>query len=198
MRPASWGFHVQERCNMDITTPPPLPSNGKPLPSDWLFIIFLIFAVLGVSWVGVLAYREGLNTETIKRHGETWGQFLVTQSTLRGQEDYPLTACSAKPEPKTTWGECYQSLVAPGGPLDDLTNPFTRAPQKLAAACNPNDRSLVGALVLEKLTPTPPGSPVPFITEALTEDDAISQKLQIRVTVCDKGASPIRVGEFEF
>mgnify|MGYP003337414166 FL=1 len=79
-----------------------------------------------------------------------------------------------------------------------MINPFFNTPQKLAGACNPSDRSLVGALVLEKLTPPPPGSPVPFVAEALNEGDLITQKLQVRITVCDKGGYPIKVGEVEF
>ncbi len=172
--------------------------TGKPHLWDWLFLIFLLAAVIGVAWVGWLAYHEGHKTETIKRHGEAWGQFFATNAAKRALDDFPVEACSAKAEAKNTWGDCYQALVSPGGPMDDLINPFLNSPQKLAPACNPSDRSLVGALVLEKLTPTPPGSPVPMVTEALADGDLINQKLQIRITVCDKGASPIRVGEFEF
>jgi hypothetical protein len=176
----------------------PQADSGAPKFWDWLFLILLSCAIVGVAWVGWLAYQEGHKTETIKRHGEAWGEFFASHAAKRGQDDNKIEACSAQADTKNTWGDCYQALVAPGGPMDGLINPFLNIPQKLASACNPADRSLVGALVLEKLTPTPPGSPVPFVAEALTEGDAINQKLQIRITVCDKGASPIRVGDFEF
>ena len=183
---------------MDLTQESTGVDAGTPKFWDWLFLMFLLCALLAVSWVGWLAYHEGHKTETIKRHGEAWGEFFASNAAKRGLDDYPIEACSAKADSKNTWGDCYQALVSPGGPMDDMINPFFNTPQKLAGACNPSDRSLVGALVLEKLTPTPPGSPVPFVAEALNEGDLITQKLQVRITVCDKGASPIRVGEFEF
>ena len=183
---------------MDLTHETTGEESGAPKFWDWLFLLFLLSAIVGVAWVGWLAYHEGHKTETIKRHGEAWGEFFASNAAKRGQDDYDIEACSSKPDTKNTWGDCYQALVSPGGAMDDLINPFLNTPQKLAPACNPNDRSLVGALVLEKLTPTPPGSPVPFVAEALAEGDLINQKLQVRITVCDKGASPIRVGEFEF
>jgi len=52
--------------------------------------------------------------------------------------------------------------------------------------------------MLEKIVATPPGSAIPFVNSPLTESDQIDQKMQIRVTVCDKGAYPIRISELEF
>ena len=182
---------------MDLAHANTSQNAGKPRLWDWFFLTFLVCAMLGVAWVGWLAFHEGHKTETIKRHGEAWGKHFAANAVKRGQDDYPLEACSAKADAKSTWGDCYQALVSPGGAMDGLVNPFLNAPQKLAPACNPNDLSLVGALVLEKLTPTAPGSPVPFVAEALSEGDPINQKLQIRITVCDMGASPMRVGAFE-
>jgi hypothetical protein len=37
-----------------------------------------------------------------------------------------------------------------------------------------------------------------MVVNPLKEEDAIDSKLQIRVTVCDKGGYPIKVGELEF
>ncbi len=174
------------------------PSSGKPLFSDWLFIGCMALAMAGVFWVGNHAYQQGLNTEHLKRHGERWGRFLAAQASLRAQDNYPLAACAAKPDVKTTWGECYQSLVAPGGPMDGITNPFTLAPQRLATQCDPKSRELVGALVVEKITPTAAGSPVPLTFTALGENDVLNSTMHLRITVCDKAANALRVGEFEF
>lgn len=189
---------------MDLAQPAPPssdtpePVKGSPTPSDWLFLVLLACIMAGVVWVGVLAYAEGKKTETVKRHGEAWGQFFKAQSAARTQEGFEPAVCASRTDPKTTWGECYQALVAPGGALDDLDNPFAGGPQKLVAQCSSSDLGTAGSLVLEKMMPTPPGSPVPAVAEPLLEEDAIAQKLQIRITVCDKGGSPIRIGEFEF
>ena len=182
---------------MDLASQTPAPSKGTPTFGDWLFLAFLVACLVGVTWVGILAYEEGKKTETVKRHGEAWGEFFKAQAAPRTEEGFAPAECAAGPEAKTTWGECYQALVAPGGPLDGLDNPFTDGPQKIAA-CNASDISTAGSLMLEKLVPTPPGSPVPVVAEPLLDTDAINQKLQIRVTVCDKGGSAVRVGEFEF
>ena len=49
----------------------PVPSDGKPQRWDVLFLILLAASLLGAAYVGVLAYREGVKTETTKRTGET-------------------------------------------------------------------------------------------------------------------------------
>ena len=69
---------------------------------------------------------------------------------------------------------------------------------KFIPACNPDDESVMGAVVLEKLIPTPPGSAVPVINSQLIDSDPIDQKLQLRLSVCDKGSYPVKIGEFEF
>ena len=96
------------------------------------------------------------------------------------------------------WGDCLKQLITPPGSLAGLRNPFDDNALTFAPKCDTSDRSLTGALVLEKLMPTPPGSTVPFVASPLVESDAIEQKLLVRITVCDKGAYPIRVAEVEF
>jgi hypothetical protein len=171
-------------------------SSGKPNFWDTLFLLLLICITSSVIGLGVLAYEEGHKTETTKHHGEAWGEFMSANSAKRSAPDYEIEACAAKEG--NTWGDCYQALVAPGGPLDDLENPFTLTPQKWVPQCDPNDRSLRGALVMDKLVATPPGSAVPVVASPLEEGESIEKKLQIRVTVCDKFSSPIVIGEFQF
>jgi hypothetical protein len=148
-------------------------------------------------WVGVVDYEAGQKVETVKRHGEAWGQFFTSKSAARAQEGFEPAACAAGAEGKTTWGGCYQALVAPQGALDGLKNPLSLAPQKVTA-CKSGDIGTAGELMLEKLVSTPPGAPAPFVAEPLLETDAIHQKMRIRVTICDTSGNPIRVGEFEF
>ena len=97
-----------------------------------------------------------------------------------------------------TWGPCLKALTTQGGPLADMVNPFSHKPIALVAKCDMTDRQLAGSLVLEKIQPTPPGSAIPTINSPLAESDPIDQKVQIRITVCDKGAYPIRIAELEF
>jgi hypothetical protein len=97
----------------------------------------------------------------------------------------------------TTWGDCLAYLQQQS-PLKDLRNPFTGQTPKFEAACSGADYKLAGALVLEKRVPTPAGSAISHIPSQLIPTDSISEELQLRLTVCDKGGYGIKVGEFEF
>lgn len=156
----------------------------------------LLAAVVAVAWVGVLAYEEGLKTEQTKRHGEAWLKWLGEASAQRGGADYAVAVCATAPG--KSWGECLRWLQGPDGPLSEQRNAFTGEAVRVVAKCDPADRTLVGALSIEKLVPTPPGSAVPTVASALVPDDLIEQKLQLRLAVCDKGAAPIKIGEVEF
>ena len=182
---------------MVSATPESLPaSDGKPTFFDWLFILTLGLAVLGVVWVGHLAYNEGVKTELTKRHGEVWLEWLKKASSHRAEADFEPQVC-ARAQGRT-WGPCLAWLTSVEGPMAGQSNAFTGEPLKLALKCDMSDRGMVGLLVLERLTPTPPGSAVPVVVDPLTEADSIKDTMSVRVTVCDKGAGPIKIGETEF
>lgn len=96
-----------------------------------------------------------------------------------------------------TWGACFEYLMTKSE-LKDMLNPFTDEPPQFVPACNPSDSHLPGSIVIEKLTPTPPGSAVPVINSQLVNTDPIDQKMQLRISVCDKGSYAIKIAEFEF
>jgi hypothetical protein len=99
---------------------------------------------------------------------------------------------------KKTWGGCMDALKSAKVSVAEQINPFSLKPAAFVAKCDPANHSLNGAIVLEKLTPTPPGSSVPSTASELLVSDGIASKLQLRVTICDKGSYPIRIAEFEF
>jgi hypothetical protein len=83
--------------------------------------------------------------------------------------------------------------------MKTLDNPFREGiALDFAPACNTDDRSLAGNIVMEKITPTPPGSAIPHIVSALTPEVVIDQKIQVRLSVCDDSAYTVKVAEFEF
>lgn len=187
-------------------------ANAQASPSmtftDRMFVLFLIFVLAMVCWLGVLNYQEGSKTEISKRNGEAWMAWLAEAGTHRFDADYVHKACAGGVKPnqdpsKTseavpgTWGACVKYLLEETE-LKELRNPFHGDLPQFAAVCEPKDRSLVGAIVLEDLTPTPPGSPIPFVASQLIDTDPIDGKLQVRVTICDKGSEPIKIGEIEF
>ena len=106
-------------------------------------------------------------------------------------------AADAKADTPGTWGACLAHIMATTE-LKDQINPFFNATPHFVAACDPKDRTLMGAILLEDLMPTPPGSATPFVASQLLETDAIDYKMQLRLSVCDKGGYAIKVAEFEF
>lgn len=109
------------------------------------------------------------------------------------------TASSPPPVPtaKATWGGCLEELMAKSE-LKNLRNPFVGGVPKFVTECTPADRGLVGAIDLDKIIPTPVGSAVPTVKSDLVKGDFISEKIKISVTVCDKGAYPIKIDEIDF
>jgi hypothetical protein len=195
-------------------------TSGKPNLMDQLFGLTLLGVIAFVSWVGYLSFHEGLKIETSKRYGEAWMQWLGDASRKRFQANFqpaacagqitsvaaPLAAASDATSSATTgnaamantWGACFKALTQTDGPWASQINPFSGAQVQLVPKCDKTDLSVAGQLVFEKLTPTPPGSTVPVVASLLIDGDLLDQKILLRMTLCDKGGDPIRIGEFEF
>lgn len=171
-------------------------SDGKPLRSDWMFLVFLAACLTGAAYVGVLAYREGAKTEASKRAGEAWLQWLTENGPLRQQDGYLPDACAA--QQGATWGGCQAWLLGQEGPFHELRDAYRGQPMRVVAGCGGGDRSVAGLLALEKVTPLPPGAAIPFVVAPLTPQDSIAERVTLRVIVCHRDSSPIRVGETEF
>lgn len=173
--------------------------------ADKLFLAFLVLVVAAVTWLGVVNYKEALKVEAAKSNGEAWVAWLTEAGTSRFEADTKLTACKggvkapadAKADTPGTWGVCLAHILA-NTELKDQVNDFFNKPPHFVAACDPKDRTLMGAILLEDLMPTPPGSATPFVASQLLETDSIDYKMQLRLSVCDKGGAAIKVAEFEF
>lgn len=189
------------------------PVSTQPTSSDWLFLLSCVVAVVVVAFLGKLAYEEAMKTETAKRNGEAVVAWMQEATAGRFEADYAVAACAGTPAAPAgaapaadkvaaaapnTWGGCLDAILVQST-MKSLDNPFRDGMAlDFAPACNPDDRSLAGNIVMEKITATPPGSAIPTIVSALTPDVVIDQKIQVRVSVCDKGAYAVKVAEFEF
>ena len=183
-----------------------------PTFADKMFLVLLVLVLVGVARVGQLTYREGMKTEGAKENAEVMAKWMAAAAAERFKPDFKPAACAgsaapvaagaaaatAVPGTSLPWGACMKELLAPEGPLGTLRNPFTGAVPVIAAKCDPADKSLAGALVLEKSLPAPAGSAVPVIISTLAEADPIDQKMQLRVSACDDGAYPGKPTDFEF
>lgn len=178
--------------------------------TDTIFLVFLGLVVIGVCWLGRIAYLEGGKTEISKRNGEVWLAWFAKARKERFDAGYEPVSCSGRSEPSIagvagpvtqpdtqTWASCLEVLTRDKGALAHLRNPFFESPMIFAAKCEPGNRKLTGALVFEKITPTPPGSAVASVVSPLVDADPVGKPFQVRITVCDKGAYPILIGETE-
>ena len=193
---------------------------------DYGFIVFILLVLVAVTMLGVLDHREAMKTEGSKRNGEQWAAWLTKASETRFAPDYAVAACAGGAKPAApaaapaagedakpadapaaeqavaapapgTWGACIAHLMS-ATEFKDMANPFTGVAPNFIPACNPADHSLVGSIVIEKITPNPPGSAVPSVTSQLVDADSIAEKLALKVSVCDKGSYAVKVAELEF
>jgi hypothetical protein len=181
------------------------PENTGATSSDKLFLGFLVLIIAAVTWLGVVNYKEALKVEDAKSNGEAWVAWLTETGTTRFEPDTKHVACKggikapadAKANTPGTWGACLAYILAETELKDQVNTFFNKAPH-FVAACDPKDRTLMGAILLEDLMPTPPGSATPFVASQLLETDSIDYKMQLRLSVCDKGGYAIKITEFEF
>ncbi len=176
--------------------------NYGPNTYDYIFVVFLVVVVVMVTWLGVKNFDEAVKTEKAKANGEAWVTWLTETGLERGNKDFKLNGCKSGVKPDEdqkvgTWGTCLEEIMSQT-PLKDLNNPFLKTKPKLIPQCISTDRTVIGDIVIEKLVATPPGSAIPVVISQLTEADSIQDKVQIRISVCDKGGYPIQVSELEF
>ncbi len=193
---------------------PTPPVSTQPTATDWLFLLSCAVALAVVAWFGKMNYTEANKTETAKRNGEAVVSWMQEATAGRFEADFGVAACAGTAPPPdgaapaadkaatakapNTWGGCLEAILMQSN-MKALDNPFRDGiALDFAPACNPDDHSLAGNIVIEKITSTPPGSAIPTIISPITPDVVIDQKIQVRVSVCDKGAYAVKVAEFEF
>ena len=176
--------------------------------TNWWFLLFMAFILVAVTWLGIINFTEAKKTEVAKSNGEAWVEWLTEQGTKRFEADYKIEACKGGVKPSDdaaksdapvlgTWGACLDYIMK-NTDLKNQSNTFLNKPPQLIEKCIPTDLTTAGAIVIEDLKPTPPGSAIPFVGSQLIDTDPIDYKMQLRVSVCDKGGYAIKVAEFDF
>jgi len=188
---------------------PNSPVSTQPTSVDWLFLLSCVLALAVVAWFGKMNYTQANKTETAKRNGEAVVTWMQDATAGRFEPGFGVAACAGTAPPPAgaapatakvpnTWGGCLEAILKESN-MKALDNPFREGiALDFAPACNPDDRSLAGNIVIEKITPTPPGSAIATIISPLTPDVVIDQKIQVRLSVCDDSAYAVKVAEFEF
>ena len=181
---------------MNSPTPSTHPGTA-PTFADWIFIVIVIGALALVAYLGEIAYEHAQQTEKSKRNGEALSAWLSTASAERFAPDYKIKACAGGGDAKNSpWGTCLEHLLAHD--FKGMQNPFKGKTPEFIEQCNPADKSLAGAIVLLKNTPTPAGSAVAAVSSKLAAEDSIDQKLQLSIGICDKGSYLVKVSDVEF
>ena len=176
--------------------------NYGPTVYDSAFIAFLVVVLILVTWLGIKNFDEAIKTEKAKANGEAWVTWLTATGLERSKESFYLKGCisgvrEGEEQKVSTWGSCLNDIMSKT-PMKELRNPFLKTLPKLIPQCISTDRTVIGDIVLEKMVPTPAGSAIPVVISQLIEGDSIQDKLQIRISVCDKGGYPIQIAELEF
>ena len=212
----------QDQSNAAMTAP--LAGQGQPEPPetqpaaqvasftfvDGLFCLFMVVVFCLVCWLGIFARAEALKTEATKQNGEALAAWLKAASDARFKPGYVYAACASVGEgaapaedaapalaAKSTWGACLDELLTKTE-LKNMRNPFVGQAPKFVTECKASDRSVAGGIDLDKITATPAGSAVATVKSDLVRTDAISEKIKIAITVCDKGGYPIKIEEIDF
>lgn len=163
--------------------------------TDAIFVVIAIVVGVMVSHLGYSTYVEGANTEETKIHGEQLAVWLEQHGAARAEgKPGKVAACDAK---DATWKDCVDALHAVGGPFATLSNVDDKKGKLFAAACDHNDLDSHGAIILEKGTAkVPPNSG--FDYTPIADNEPINQLLPIRVSICGRAFSLIRIKEVLF
>lgn len=102
---------------------------------------------------------------------------------------------AAADTPAPTWKSCLEALLAPGGPLASLSNPFNAANGVIGPKCERKSALTRGLVLVDKGTPPPPGSPTPVLWAPIDDGEAVAKGLMLRIRVCDPGGYPLAVAE---
>lgn len=163
--------------------------------TDAVFVIIAIVVGVLVSHLGYSTYIEGSNTEETKAHGEQLAAWMEQHGAARAEgKAGDVPACEAK---DATWKNCIDALHAEGGPFAGLSNVAEKSGKIFASACGHDDPASHGAIILEKGIPkVPPNSG--FDYTPIADNETLNQTLPIRVSICGRAFSLIRIKEVLF
>lgn len=163
--------------------------------TDAIFVVLAIFIGIMVAYLGYVTFREGANTEITKLHGEKLSAWLEQHGAERAEgKAGEVHACDAK---DAVWKDCIDALHAVGGPFADITNVNDKNGKLFAAACDHNDPDSHGAIILEKgVAKAAPNSG--FDYAPIADNEPLKDLLPIRVSICGRAFSVIRIKEVLF
>jgi hypothetical protein len=155
-----------------------------------------------VFFVGRLSLEEARRTETVKQSAidllKWFDDFSEDSSKVSAElvancKPVEVNAGNAEKPAGKTWQGCREALVAEGGPLHGVLNPFDAQAPVFNEKCDRGQLTTRGAIVVDESLKVPPGQPAAFAPMPLNR--ILEKDLAFRVLVCDKGSFAIKIGE---
>ncbi len=169
---------------------------------DWGFLVALALALLVVVWCGRFSFKQGMLLEVTKANGEAVAAW-ATELADRKSQPLTLASCASLAAESPTlqgeadWGPCRQALLAEGGPLAQLSNPFSRQNPVLGQRCDKKNPNVRGVVTLEKGTSSLPGMPAHVTWDLLSDEDVLVRGMLLRVQACDAGGYALKIAEIK-
>jgi hypothetical protein len=163
--------------------------------ADGLFSAFMVVVLVAVSYLGFVTYIEGSETEHTKRNAEQIVKWLEEAAKARAEgQAVSVEACAKDGQ---AWSDCLNALVAESGPFPKLRNVAEVDGVTFSKKCDREQLNTHGAIILEKGTPKPV-DPSSFTFGPMDDAEVIAKDSQLRVLVCGRGFSVIKIGEVKY
>jgi hypothetical protein len=155
----------------------------------------MLLVLVAVSYLGFTTYLEGSETEHTKRNAEQIVKWLEESGKARAEgKAFNPEACAKDGQP---WSGCLDALVAESGPFPKLQNVAEADGLTFSKKCDREQLNTHGAIILEKGTPKPV-DPSSFTFGPMDDAEVIAKDGQLRVLVCGRGYSVIKIGELKY
>ena len=163
--------------------------------SDFFFIFIAGVVALTIVKLGYSTLVDGLHTDSAKSTGESIVSWMTDAASKRASSDESLqNECSGEAK---KWLDCREWLVSSSGPLKGMSNHISQGNKLFSPACDRTQLDTLGSIIIEKGTPKPPDG-ASLMYAPLPDDEPLKEPLPLRLSICGRGFSVIRVAEFTF
>lgn len=170
--------------------------------SEFLFILMLVAALGLVGFLGRISLQEARRTDAAKEQAVKMLRWLDSLSANSNDIAPALKAHCVAGQPEdqsaavktgSAWQTCRDALALEGGPLHGYINPFSAEFPVFSEKCDRKNIATRGAIIVEESLKVPPGQTAKFVP--MQAGRLLENGLAVRVTICDKGSYPIKIGE---
>lgn len=183
----------------ELEQPPSTKRNETNRPyfslSDLFFMVIAGALGISIAQLGYATWVDARHTESAKASGESMVSWMTDAAKKRTSSgDGSLSECGGE---EKNWLDCREWLVSSSGPFRGLSNQISRSNKVFSPACDRTQLDTLGSIIFEKGTPKPPDG-ASLMYAPLADDEPLSAPLALRLSICGRGFSVIRIAEFTF